>query len=124
MFETTANDRFIRYINIEEGLGRVRGNKSLYKRMLSMFMEADELGVLETSLLEKNYNEAAKSAHAIKGIAGNLSLTMLFEISNELVRELRNGELNEKTVSEFQTTLERTRSAVKDTIIKIDIEGF
>jgi HPt (histidine-containing phosphotransfer) domain-containing protein len=40
---------------------------------------------------EKNYEEAFRAAHTIKGVCQNLSFTSLYEVSNRLNEALRNG---------------------------------
>ena len=36
-----------KFIDLDTGLGRIRGNKKLYKRMLGMFAASEEFGKLE-----------------------------------------------------------------------------
>ena len=107
------------YIDVEQGLGRVRGNKALYKRMLNMFIESKEIGEFETHIESGNCDEASKSAHAIKGIAGNLALTRLFDLSSDLVEELRHGIIDEKNIDDYHDALEKTRAAVDEAIIEL-----
>ena len=103
-------------INLDEGLARVRGNKALYTRMLSMFIDSKEVLQLETFLAEGNVVDAAGAAHSIKGIAGNLSLSELFNISNTLTEELRKGIISDDTVASYRSTLTETQKAVNDVI--------
>lgn len=120
MSDFSAGERLVRYIDVDQGLARVRNNKPLYKRMLNMFMDANEFSELEYHLNSRDYDEAAKSAHAIKGIAGNLSLPMLFETSNDLLLQLREGDVSENTLQLYLDTAERTHFAVKEALIKLD----
>ena len=120
MFDQSADDSS-KYVDVENGLSRVRGNKSLYKRMLSMFLDSGEFASLEEHLSNNDYEAAGNSAHAIKGITGNLSLTALFEVSTALMGELRNGAPSPETVQLYETALEKTKIAVNETIQQMEV---
>ena len=109
------------YIDIEQGLSRVRGNKSLYKRMLSMFIESKEISEFEKQINNGESEEASKTAHAIKGISGNLALSVLFDLSSDLVEELRNGVIDEKNIADYHDALEKTLIAVNEAITQLDL---
>ncbi len=56
-------DEWKEYIDLDAALGRVRGNKGLYGRMLGMFTASEEFGALEEAidlLNNKLANAAAK----------------------------------------------------------------
>ena len=108
------------YVNIKEGLGRVRDNKKLFRRMLGLFMESGEFAVLEDSLMQKDYNKAADAAHAIKGMTGNLSLTELFKISTRMMEELRQGIASEDTQTDFRAAYSQTRLYVEEVMAEMD----
>ena len=97
------------YINVTEGLARVRDNKKLYRRMLGMFLENGEFAAMEESLMQKDYAKAADAAHAIKGMTGNLSLTELFSISTRMMEELRQGVASEESYAAFKSAYGQTR---------------
>lgn len=104
------------YIDMETGLSRIRGNKKLYIRMLDMFLKSKEFEALDQSLGEKDYAKAADVAHGIKGMTGNLSLTALFEISMQLMQELKSGAPDEGTVKNYYDILSATRAEVTSVI--------
>lgn len=103
-------------INIEEGLKRLHGNKALYKKMLAMFIVSEEIGQLDEFLKAGKAEEASQSSHAIKGIAGNLSLQDLYAISDTLTEELRKGLLDETTIEDFHSILASTLAAAGEAI--------
>ena len=96
------------YINLEEGLSRIRGNKALYARMLGMFLDNKEAGMLEESLAGGDLAGAGHIAHAIKWMTGNLSLTLLFETSTALMESLHEGKRDEAIISAYRDALEKT----------------
>ncbi|MDR2909541.1 MAG: Hpt domain-containing protein [Oscillospiraceae bacterium] len=97
------------YINLEDGIGRVMGNRKLYRRMLKLFLEAKEPAELENAIAEGNSTAAGEAAHAIKGMTGNLGMRPLFDLSSRLTEECRNGTADPDTVAAFQEALRGTR---------------
>jgi HPt (histidine-containing phosphotransfer) domain-containing protein len=102
-----------KYIDMETGLGRVRGNAAIYKKMLGMFLNSKEFGAFEEALTANDYSKAADVAHAIKGLTGNLALTPLFEESTKLMNQLREGKYDEATLQNYRTALTETRGEVE-----------
>ncbi|MCL2578974.1 MAG: Hpt domain-containing protein [Oscillospiraceae bacterium] len=96
------------YINLEEGLGRVRGNQKLYARMLGMFIANKEMALLEEKLAAGDLQGGAEVAHAIKGMTGNLSLTALFEVSATLMEKLGAGEIDQDLVARYREVAQKT----------------
>lgn len=78
--------------DIKDGLNRFMENESLYVRCLQKFPPQVEQCTLHSDLAEKNYEAAIKSAHTMKGLTGNLSLTPLYIRYSEIVTRLRAGE--------------------------------
>jgi HPt (histidine-containing phosphotransfer) domain-containing protein len=104
------------YVNIDEGLKRLRGNKAIYVRMLKLFLAGEEINNFEAAINGGDLKEAANIAHAIKGVAGNLSLTKLYELSAQLMAKLRAGERNEAMIEDFRTVAANTRESVNAVI--------
>lgn len=100
------------YLNLEEVLQRIGGDQSVLKMMLGLFLESAEVARLEQSLKEKDHAAAQELSHGIKGMAGNLSLTALYQISTLLNNELKDGTFNTATVDQYFEILENTRSVV------------
>ncbi|MGI6152925.1 MAG: Hpt domain-containing protein [Christensenellaceae bacterium] len=108
-----------KYINKEEGLSRVRGNEKLYGKMLQMFLNSKEFDALDESLKTDDLTRSAEIAHGIKGMTGNLSLTLLFETSTQLMNELRSGKKDEATVAAYQDAYGKTRELVEALLSEI-----
>jgi len=78
-------------VDVEDGVNRMMGNEALYRKMLVVL-----LGMLEEfpGYMENNagdYTETAEKAHAIKGAAGNLSVTPLYKAYSEMLNLFREG---------------------------------
>ncbi|MDR0470063.1 MAG: Hpt domain-containing protein [Peptococcaceae bacterium] len=106
------------YINLKEGLGRVRDNKKLYRKMLGFFMESGEFTALEDSLVQKDFGKAADVAHAIKGMTGNLGFTELFKLSTKMMEELRHDQDAGETVAAFWAAYNQTKIYVEEIMVE------
>ena len=74
----------------DDALGRLRSEKLVNKFVLR-FLDDKSYDLLCSSMEEKNYEEAFRAAHTIKGICSNLSFTVLGKSSSELSEALRYG---------------------------------
>lgn len=77
--------------NFEEVLSRL-GKRERIAKYLNKFGAEDESSNLERLLNEKNYEEAFRCVHSIKGMCLNLGLVGLQQVASDLCEELRNGE--------------------------------
>lgn len=92
-------------VNTDEGLERVMGDSSLYEMMLGMFISA----VQENRIAPKDFDGSdletvIKKVHMLKGTAGNLSLTPLFNSYQEMLALLRSNQ-TAKAKAEFEKML-------------------
>ena len=85
-----------------------------------MFLESEEFSALDGFLIQKDYGKAADSAHAIKGMTGNLSLTALFETSTKLMEELRQGPAAEESEAAFRLAYSQSRVYVEEVMNEIE----
>ena len=75
--------------DIEEGLTRLGGDEDFYETLLSGFVQENSMGMLTEAMEAGDYRRAFEAAHGLKGDAGNLSLTPLYEAVCLLVEDLR-----------------------------------
>ena len=76
--------------NYEEVLGRLRSER-LVTKFAGKFLADPSFNLLETSLAEKNFDEAFRAAHTLKGVCQNLALTKLYVSSERMAEVLRPG---------------------------------
>ena len=69
---------------------RLRSEKMIRKFVLKFLNDASYQTLL-SSLEEKNYEEAFRAAHTIKGVCQNLSIGKLQDSSSRLCESLRGG---------------------------------
>ena len=105
-----------KYINIDEGLARLQGNKTLFKRILTIFSASDAMDRLEAEFNSGNLAKAGEIAHEIKGMTGNLSLTTLYTDSADLMVILRSGVCSADRVQQCRENWNSTQDAVKEVL--------
>ena len=74
----------------DDALGRLRSEKLVNKFVLR-FLDDKSYDLLCASMEAKDYEEAFRAAHTIKGVCSNLAFTVLGKSSSELSEALRHG---------------------------------
>ena len=85
----TLDDLIAYGANVEEGLGRCMGNEEFYLRLVGSLKEEKSFDTLKAALDAGDLKAAFESAHALKGVLGNLSITPLYEPLSEITEYLR-----------------------------------
>ena len=104
-------------IELTEGLQRLGGDKTLYWELLQEFEQRatrmrDEI---HQALARADREAARKTAHGLKGLAGNLSANRQHDTAAELEVKLRNN----ATRAETQALAKRLRSTVSEVVTSI-----
>ena len=76
-------------VDLTEALERFMGNEDLMEKFLIKFREDPNMGLLEEALKARDAKEAFKACHALKGVAGNLSLNGFLQEVRDLTEILR-----------------------------------
>lgn len=79
-------------VNVDEGLQRLNKNEKLYIRLLGSFTKTIAERYVDPNFDTTDYEEVKERAHAIKGTAGNLSITPVYEAYSEIMDLLRAGQ--------------------------------
>ena len=98
----------------EDAIGRLYSEK-LVKKFVLKFLHDPSFELLERSLQEKNYEEAFRASHTIKGICQNLSFTRLQRSSSALTEALRGG-----YTPEVPALLEQVEADYRETAAAIE----
>lgn len=99
----------------EEVISRLRSERLVQKFVLK-FVDDGSYRLLLDSMASKNYEEAFRAAHTIKGVCQNLGLTRLLNSSSLLSEALRHGYtpeadgLAEQVDRDYQETVGAIRS--------------
>ncbi|QGG48942.1 response regulator [Heliorestis convoluta] len=124
--EITAIGRMIESIpglDVEEGLTRVAGNVSLYRKLLMQFASNQQKAseTLQEALRQGDKATAVTRVHSIKGVAGNLGAHTLYESAAALEAALLNSESEksetiEKRFEQFSQQLHRVIEGIESTL--------
>ena len=76
-------------VDYDATLRRFAGNTTLYLRVLGMLPNDKSLEKLGAAIGSGDLDSAFEAAHTLKGVAGNLGLTSLFEVVHAIVEPLR-----------------------------------
>ena len=106
------------YINEEEGIKRVMNNGKLYAKLLTKFKTDTNLDELSAFIQAQDWEKAQTTAHTIKGVAGNLSLTELFIQSLDVETQIKGKSLNPESFEKLKTCFAETIKAAEETITK------
>lgn len=105
------------YIDVDDALKRVGGNRALYKKLLGRFVDGNYVDAIEKAILSGDSEDAARQAHTLKGVSANLSLERVRALSIVLEEAIRSG-------GDCSGDLAELRQAYDVTIGKIaEVEG-
>ncbi|MFO1421870.1 MAG: response regulator [Candidatus Competibacteraceae bacterium] len=95
-------------LDARQGVRRIGGRADAYRNQLRRFREhyADAVGELQRLAAEQGAQAAEAYCHGLKGVAGNLSATALYDHVTALDAQLKQGQLPEAAaLAHFQTLL-------------------
>jgi len=84
----------LEFIDYNDGLRRMGGDKELYKELLIGFCTYYKSCIVDMkkAFISKDINEIGVLAHSVKGAAGNISAKPIYNIVFELENAIRNNE--------------------------------
>ena len=82
------------YVDVEDGLNRILNNKEVYGRLLGIFAQDTHLSELRSHIAAGDREAARGCAHKIKGVAANLSLPLVRELSTKVEGLLKQGSID------------------------------
>lgn len=82
-------------VDIDGGLKRLMNNEKLYRRLLGSFVKMMDANSIQPDFQGPDYTEVTEKAHTIKGAAGNLSITPVYEAYTQIMNLLRSGQPEE-----------------------------
>lgn len=103
--------------NYEEAKRRLM-NDALIQKFLIKFLSDTSFDNLSAALAEKDYLQAFKAAHSLKGVSQNMALDALSAPVSELTEELRDGNYSDK-VPELFESVQKNYEIVKTTILEL-----
>ena len=96
----------------ENTLDRFMNSDSLFKKFLYKFITTDGSYVkLRSSLVERDLENAKLYSHTLKGIAANLGLVNLFDVSNNILSLLEEA-------LRYEDALGKQYDALRDIVVE------
>ncbi|MGD1816619.1 MAG: Hpt domain-containing protein [Pleomorphochaeta sp.] len=98
--------------DINGALDRFLNDKDLYFECLLMFVDDENFSELKNHINDEDQKIPFTYVHTLKGVAGNLGITPLFESLSELCEVLRSSNYNsnsglyERTIVDYNIFLE------------------
>ena len=80
--------------SFDEVLGRLRREQTV-RKFVCKFLDDKSFHLFETSMGDKDYDEALRAVHTLKGICQNLSFARLFESSSLVTKALKENDWNQ-----------------------------
>ncbi len=106
--------------DIKSALRSFMGKEEMYEKYLVKFLAEDpNYDNLMISLENKDYSEAFRCAHTLKGVSINLGLTPLYQSASELTEQLREKEpeeINTESVDTIKKNIEDTYHIFADIV--------
>ncbi len=96
-------------------LGRFMGKEALVIRFLKKFPEDDNFSAAKEAMKKADYGTVLTAVHSLKGISGNLGLDRIYQESDEIVKDIREGRegeitpVFEKLEKDYEKTVELIR---------------
>lgn len=89
----TLNDKLAQYgIDYMDAMERMDDDADLYKMLALKYLTNQAYNDLVAALEVKEFDDAYKAAHTLKGVAGNLSFATLFKAAAAMSEALYEGE--------------------------------
>lgn len=90
---STLNDNLAQYgINLMGAMERMDNNIDLYKKLALKYLNNANYSELIAAMEVKDFDTGYRTAHSLKGVAGNLSFDNLFSIASIISDALYQGE--------------------------------
>ena len=101
-------------INVEEGLNRVVNNVTIYKRLLKNFSGRKLVSEIIDNVNNNDFSAAATSCHALKGVAANLAMHPLADVTARIEKTLKASQNPSSLLDELQESITQVESAIEE----------
>lgn len=88
--------------DVETTLKRFMGNETLYMKFIMKFLNDKSFDGIKETLEKKDYEEAFKHAHTLKGVTANLGLNPINSVVAEMAELLRGKSAEEVNIEEVR----------------------
>ena len=101
-------------VDIDDGLSRLGGNMTLYKRLLGRFIAGNHYDALDVAVQSGDVEEVSRQAHTLKGVSANLSLIKVSSLSLELEQNIKNNLDYSASLTELKEAYDATVDEINE----------
>ena len=102
-------------VSYDEALHRFLGMEEMYERFLLQYASDESMGNIIQGLNDNDIVAVFKAAHGMKGLAGNLGITSVYELANSVTEMTRGKEsMDEVDRDLLADSIEELRKADSD----------
>jgi signal transduction histidine kinase/HPt (histidine-containing phosphotransfer) domain-containing protein len=113
-------DLMLPFIDVSEGLERLKGNGKLYATLLRSYQKNDLLPKIKTAIGARNMEDALGNIRALSGIAASLSMNDLSAKTAQLEESLRSGIADQTLLEKLETSMNETRRWLPSLILVLE----
>ncbi len=106
-------------VDVDTAIKRFMDKEDLYLKFLAKYQNDESAANIEKYLAEKNVEEAFKSAHTLKGVAGNLGLDPIAKCASEMVELLRGKDQLEEIDADQLSSVSEELQSVHRSLLNI-----
>lgn len=99
--------------DMDGAMNRLLGDEDLYAVCFGYFIDDPAFEALGEALDAGDCSAAFEAAHCLKGVAGNLGLTRIYQLSGQLVEPLRRGAPGDADLPGLYAALTAERDALR-----------
>ena len=81
----------IKGLDVKKGMALVANNKAIYLRLLKSFVNNSFCDQLIEAIANGDMEQVSLKAHSFKGVAGNMHMAELYELSRLIEADVKNG---------------------------------
>jgi signal transduction histidine kinase len=108
------------FIDVTEGLARLKDNGKLYATLLRSYQKNDLLPKIKAALDARNLEDALGNLRALSGIAASLSMNDLSAKTAQLEESLRGGIVDPALLEKLETSMDETRRWLPDLVLVLE----
>lgn len=103
-------------VDTEGTINRFVGNEDIYVKFLKGYIEEGRMPAIYAALEGKNTDELIIKVHKLKGVSGNLGMTELYELAEDVITRLRNGSYDgvEELLKQINSVYDRICDAIRN----------
>jgi len=113
-------------LDVEQGLSRMRGKVPLYRDVLGKFAHGDSAhapAAIRAALSSGDHDTAERTAHSLKGNAGNLGATALQGLAAKLETSLRDGGDGQAELAALEPSLDALTTSLRQLLpLAVEVE--